>query len=670
MSGTGIEQKMVALTAAIEQHNRLYYEMDAPTITDAEYDQLFRELVEMEAKHPEYASPTSPTQRVGGKALAKFVSVVHTVPMLSIANAMDGTEARAFVERVATGLGIRPEQVELVSEPKYDGLSCSVRYEFGKLIQAATRGDGTTGEDVTAQAKTIRNLPLRIDDTSPVLEVRGEVMMAKADFASVNIARVADGLPELANPRNGAAGALRQLDPKETAKRKLSFFAYDVVGENGVAPDWARNQVLMLRHLERLGFTVSSEIRSITGPEELLAWFAAMSVARAGLPFDIDGVVFKVKNREHRDVLGWQSRTPKWAIAYKFPPEEVSTELMSIDLQVGRTGTLTPVARLNPVRVGGVVVSNTTLHNLGQIRRKDVRVGDRVVVRRAGDVVPELARRAVTIGECPEVHSTRPLFEMPTSCPACGSPVVQEGEFHICTGGIHCKPQRVHSLTHYASRLGLDIEGLGDRVAEMLVQEGLVTKFADLYYLTVQQLETLPGFARKAAENLADAIERSVGQDLHRFIFALGIPEVGERAAKDLAKEFRDFRKLLAATPEDLLRVNGIGVETANALAAYFRSAGLTELHELLDLVKPAPPVFREGAVLQGKTLVVTGTLSKSRQDVEAAIEAAGGKVAGSVSKKTYAVVAGTNAGSKLEKATALGVLVLSEDDLAQMLIA
>lgn len=669
--------RMTELAQAIEYHNQRYYEMDDPVISDAEYDQLFRELRSLELAHPDWADPASPTLRVGGFALDKFEKVTHTVPMLSIDNAMNGQEARAFVARTAATLGLRPDEVAFTAEPKYDGLSCSLRYEDGVLTQAATRGDGTTGEDVTHQARTIRGLPLRIQmpEGLRVLEVRGEVLMAKADFEAVNQARAAAGEALLANPRNAAAGALRQLDPKETAKRKLSFYAYDVVGQN--LPGWANGQETLLHNLQRLGFSVADELASVTGSEEVLAWFEQMQSRRAALPFEIDGVVFKVKDRAHRDVLGWQNRTPRWAIAFKFPPEEAITTLTDIDLQVGRSGVLTPVARLAPVRVGGVTVTNATLHNQSQIKAKDVRVGDPVVVRRAGDVIPEVARRHRGMDEQVSLHAeaalahfSRPEFRMPDTCPVCASPVVQDGESHRCTGGVHCPPQRIHSLTHYGSRLGLDIEGLGDKAAELLVQHGLVHDFADLYGLTPDVVAKLPGYAQRSAEQLVTAIAASSGRPLHRFLYALGIPEVGERTAKDLARAFGEVSVLANASEAELLAVPGVGPETAQAILGYFGSWAPDEFSRLVALARPVAAEAGAVGALSGKTLVVTGSLSRPRSEVEAAIEAAGGKVAGSVSKKTHAVVAGEAAGSKLAKAQELGIAVWTEDQLMRMLNA
>lgn len=667
---TQASARIAELAQAIEYHNHRYYELDDPAIADADYDLLFRELRDLEESHPEWKDPASPTQRVGGKALDKFSKVTHEVPMLSIDNAMSNEEAAAFVNRVAQALGCPAEFVELTAEPKYDGLSCSLRYEDGVLTLAATRGDGTTGEDVTAQARTIRNLPLRVQTSLPVLEVRGEVLMEKADFEAVNAQRAAEGQQLLANPRNAAAGGLRQLDPKETAKRRLKFYAYDVVSKGGGLPVWAESQETMLLTLKQMGFSVAAGLQTVTGPAEVEGWFRQMTAARPALPFEIDGVVFKVRRREHRQVLGWQSRTPRWAIAYKFPPEEVTTTLDAIELQVGRSGVLTPVARLKPVRVGGVVVANATLHNLGQVRAKDVRPGDQVVVRRAGDVIPEVARLAPMEAHERDAHQMAVEFGMPSVCPACGAPVVQDGEAYVCTGGIHCPPQRIFSLTHYASRLGMDIEGLGEKVAEQLVTAGLVQSFIDLYGLTADQVADLPGFARKSAENLVDAIAASKGRPQHRFLYALGIPEVGERTAKDLARHFGDVIALALAAEEDLQRVEGVGPETANAVTAALGDWGINALSALVAAAAPAPAdtSAAAGGVLSGKTLVVTGTLSVPRGDIEAAIEAAGGKVSGSVSKKTYAVVAGEAAGSKLAKARSLGVPVWDEAKLRETL--
>lgn len=673
---TDVKSRMQVLAQEIEYHNHRYYVLDDPVIPDAEYDRLFRELADLEAAHPELTDPASPTQRVGGQALSAFASAVHTLPMLSIDNAMNEAEARKFMERVAATLGLAADQVEMTAEPKYDGLSLELTYVHGVLVEASTRGDGLTGENVTAQAKTIRNIPLRLNAEAPPprLIVRGETLMEKADFRALNEANRTKGLKEFANTRNAAAGSLRQLDPKITAQRKLKFYAYDIA----VAPDepvhaWAETQNTLLAYLQALGFTVSDRVTLATGPDQMQQVFADFATARASLPFDIDGVVFKIRDRAHRVTLGWQARTPKWAIAYKFPPEDAVTTLSAIDIQVGRTGVLTPVARLEPVNVGGVVVTNATLHNLSQVQRLDVRAGDRVVVHRAGDVIPEVSGRVTERDSAQEAeHAGREAFSMPTHCPACGSLVVKEGEAHYCTGGVRCTPQRVNSLIHYGSRLCMDIEGLGDKTAQQLVDANLVHDLVDLYTLTLEQVKTLPGFAAKSAQNLVDAIAGSAGRDLNRFIHALGIPEVGEQTAKDLARHFVSFDAFLAATEDDLLAIAGVGPETASAVVA-----SLEELNEnqartqtLLLYVQPKAYVAAASAKpLEGKTLVVTGTLSKPREEIKAMIEAAGGKVAGSVSKKTYAVVAGEEAGSKLDKAQALGVPVWTEAELNQALI-
>lgn len=659
--------RMAYLLSEIEKHNNNYYNLDSPVIPDAEYDILFRELVELETVYPLFKDPASPTQRVGGTPSDRFAKVRHSVPMLSIDNAMTEDEARAFYQRVVASLVGHVGDLDFVAEPKYDGLSLNLKYLDGVLVQAVTRGDGETGEDVTAQARTIRNLPLRLKGANfpSLVEVRGETLLEKADFEEINKSRGAAGVQLLANPRNAAAGGLRQLDPKETAARRLKFYGYDVVLPNAENLDWASSQKLVLAWLSENGFSVSTAVSEVSGEQGIVDWFNTMKSIRASLPYEIDGVVFKVKNRALHQGIGWNSRTPKWAIAFKFPPEEMATQLLSIDVQVGRSGAITPVARLAPVRVGGVVVANATLHNLAQIKRLDVRVGDRVVVRRAGDVIPEIARLAPMNSLEAKSHAAALEFSIPSVCPECGSSVVQDGESYVCTGGMACTPQRVYSLTHYASRLGMNIEGLGDKVAEQLVSFGLVSHWADLYLLTADSLLGLPGFAAKSADNLVAAIKSSSGLPLHRFVYALGIPEVGENTAKLLARHFGTFGALASASRAALLEVDGVGKETADSLLAYFSEHATAAMELLLSHVVPAPNTESLGAgPLTGKTLVVTGAMTRPRPEIEALIEASGGKAAGSVSKKTFAVVAGEAAGSKLAKAKELGIQIWTEQEL------
>lgn len=630
-----------------------YYVNDNPIVTDAVYDDLFRKLVQYETDYPELVEPDSPTQRVGGAVLADLPSVKHQVPMLSLGNAMDEAEAKAFCATVAQELGVTPNSLVMMREPKYDGLSCSLRYENGLLVQAVTRGDGEEGEDVTAQAKTIPTIPLRLKE--PVSrEVRGEVLMSKADFLQLNERMVAAGEKTFANPRNAAAGSLRVKDPKVTASRRLTFYAYTLLD----AADIVDTQEHALEWLKQAGFKVSDKAKVICGVEELQAAFAEMAELRQSLPFDIDGVVFKLNRFDEQEQLGWNNRTPRWATAYKFPAEECTTIAEAIDTQVGRTGVITPVARLKPVFVGGVTVTNATLFNLAQVRLKNVRVGDHVIIRRAGDVIPEL------VSSIPELRADNvPEWQMPTHCPSCGSPVVQVQSSHVCTGGTSCPDQRLYRIAHYGQRQTMNIDGLGEATVLQLLNEGLITTMSDLYKLTPADLERLPGWAKTSAKNLVDAIAATVGRPLRRFIFALGIEEVGEGTSKRLAKAFGTWDKLRAATAAELQAIPDIGEVTATSILAAFNDEHFgKEIDTLAELVKPEGEVVVVGGPLAGKTVVVTGTLpTLSRDEAKALVERLGGKASNSVSKKTFTVVVGENAGSKLATATELGIPVEDE---------
>jgi DNA ligase (NAD+) len=655
------EQKVRKLRETIERHNRLYYLEDAPEITDAEYDRLFRELQALEERHPELRSADSPTQRVGGAPVSEFAEVRHRTPMLSINNAFDEEEVRAFDKRARETLGV--DVIEYAAEPKFDGLAISLTYRKGAFIQGATRGDGTAGEDVTSNLRTIRSIPLSIPGQDE-LEVRGEVLMYRKDFDRLNARQKELEEKEYVNPRNAAAGAVRQLDSKITATRRLRFFAYALASESA-----AGTHSDALDRLEKLGFPVCKERDTVSGADGLLAYYARIGKMRDRLPYAIDGVVYKVNRLDWQEKLGFVSRAPRFALAHKYPAEEQSTEVVGIDIQVGRTGALTPVAKLKPVFVGGVTVSNATLHNEGELHRKDVRVGDTVIVRRAGDVIPEVV--SVQLDRRP---AEAVPFVMPKECPVCGSAVVRNEEEAVarCSGGLFCAAQRKQSLLHFASRRAMDIEGLGEKIVDQLVDKGLVHTPADLYRLSVEQLSGLERMAEKSAANVFDALERSKRTSLERFVYALGIRNVGETTARDFARHFGDLQPLLGASEETLLQVPDVGPVVARSVRQF-----LDEQHNrkvVDELVRAgvnwpkSEPAPRRPAGAS-KTFVLTGTLSgMSRDEARAAIEAKGHKVAGSVSKKTDFVIAGEDAGSKLDKARALGVPVLEEKDFTAML--
>lgn len=629
-----------------------YYVLDAPDVSDAVYDSLFRELQELEAADPSLVTPDSPTQRVGGVTLDYLPVAVHSVPMLSIDNAMDAAEAARFVAGVAAELGLPELEVEFTREPKYDGLACSLTYLNGQLMRAATRGDGETAEDVTAQARTVHTIPLQL----PVAftgEIRGEVLIKRVDFIKLNEARLSAGEEPFVNTRNAAAGSLRALDPKVTAKRRLSFYAYSVVSSESQNFE---SQHEVLEFLDELGFLVGS-VQACKGVAGVQAAFEALGAQRALLPYDIDGVVFKVASFAQQEELGFNNRTPRWAIAYKFPAEERTTLVNDIDIQVGRTGVLTPVARLNPVFVGGVTVTNSTLHNQDQVWAKDIRIGDTVVVRRAGDVIPEIVR------SLPELRNNGEVWQMPHHCPSCGSPVIQVQAAHVCTGGTSCPDQRLFRIAHFGSRLGMDIDGLGESSVEQLLEAGLIASTSDLYRLDAAKVATLEGWGKVSAANLLSAIADSVGRPLRKFIFSLGIEGVGEGTAKRLAAAFGNWEALRAASEAELLAVPDVGpITVASIMAAFSDPHYGPEIDLLASYVRPATEAVVAGGVLSGKTVVITGTLpTLSREEAKALVEALGGKASDSVSKKTYAVVAGEAAGTKLTKAQELGVLVADE---------
>lgn len=657
-----------SLRERVAHHAWRYYALDDPDITDAEYNVLFRRLQTLEDAHPDLITADSPTQRIGSRPLDKFVHFEHARPMLSLRDAMNEEEAMAFVDAVARDLGVHESQVEFFGEPKYDGLAISLRYERGVLQVGATRGDGTVGENVTLQVRTIRNLPLRLPESLDI-DIRGEVVMLKRDFDLVNEELKARGEKLLANPRNAAAGSLRQLDPRVTASRRLTFMAYGAVQLDGSPLPGIATHSALIGRLRKLKFAISPIARKLRGKEGIRALFAEIGEGRADLPFAIDGTVFKVDAMSAQDQLGWNNRTPRFAVAYKYPAEEMPTVVNRITVQIGRTGVVTPVAKVEPVFVGGVTLSSITLHNLAQIHHKDVRVGDTVIVRRAGDVIPELVR---SVPENRPAHA--PVFEMPTSCPVCGSPIHQApGDAgYFCTGNLKCPDQQLYRLSHFASRLAMNIDGLGEQTVSRLLEANLVRLPSDFYALRVSDIQSLPGFAEVSSRNLVDGIAASVSPDLHRFLFALGIEEVGEKTAKDLALAFGSWPAFRAAGADALLAVPGLGPVTAHSVISYFRDSVLgAEADRLAAILRPRSAATRATGPLYGYTLVLTGTLPNlTREEAQAMVEKAGGKVAGSVSKKTHAVVAGDAAGSKLDKARDLGVAVWDEARLQEVCLA
>jgi len=713
---TAAQARLQTLRAQLHHHAHQYYVLDTPQIPDAEYDRLFQELQAIEAAHPEWVTPDSPTQRVGGKPLEQFASVRHAVPMLSIRTETDteSTGAEAFDARVRKELELSETDppVEYVAELKFDGLAMNLRYEHGVLVQAATRGDGETGEDVTQNIRTIGQIPLRLPadvaptlpasrgslppegalapwggpaalGVPPVLEVRGEVYMRRDDFEALNerqrnrIAAGEKGEKTFVNPRNAAAGAVRQLDPAIAAQRPLSFFAYglgEVTPIEQGGPAFSTHYA-MLQTLKSWGFPVAAQVGIAQGAPELIAYHRRIGAKRDQLPFDIDGVVYKVNSLALQQRLGFVTREPRWAVAHKYPAQEQLTTVLAIDVQVGRTGKLTPVAKLAPVFVGGVTVTNATLHNEDEARRKDVRLGDTVIVRRAGDVIPEVVSVLVE-----KRVADAPQFTMPHVCPVCQSAAVrEEGEAdYRCTGGLFCSAQRKQSILHFAQRRAVEVEGLGDKLVEQLVDAGIVNTLPDLYRLGLTALAAMDRMAEKSAQNLLDALQKSKQTTLPRFLFGLGIRHVGEATAKELARHFGTLDAIMDATEEALLGVSDVGPIVAQSIRTFFAQPHNREVVEALR--KPEPdgcglhweegePAAQAPKLLAGKTFVLTGTFpTLSRDQAKDLLEAAGAKVAGSVSKKTSYVVAGTDAGSKLVKANELGVPVLDEAAMLAML--
>ena len=680
------------LRAQLHHHGHLYYVLDAPTVPDAEYDRLFKELQALETTHPELITPDSPTQRVGGRPLDAFVSVRHAMPMLSIRTETDteATGAEAFDGRIRKELSLSESDpwVDYVAELKFDGLAMNLRYEHGVLVQAATRGDGEMGEDVTQNIRTIGQIPLKLQ-TPPasdslfeaanarvpeVLEVRGEVYMARADFEALNErqrARIAQGMKgekTFVNPRNAAAGAVRQLDPAIAAERPLSFFAYglgEVTPEAQGGPHFDTHYGLLLA-LRSWGFPVAEQTSTVQGAQGLVAFHQRMGQARDALPFDIDGVVYKVNRLDWQRQLGFVTREPRWAVAHKYPAQEQLTTVQAIEVQVGRTGKLTPVAKLAPVFVGGVTVTNATLHNETEARRKDVRVGDTVVVRRAGDVIPEV----VSVIAEKRLHEAQ-IFTMPTTCPVCGSAAVREEDEadHRCTGGLFCSAQRKQAILHFAHRRAVEIEDLGDKLVEQLVDAGVVNTLPDLYRLGFTALASLDRMAEKSANNVLASIEKSKQTTLPRFLFGLGIRHVGEATAKELVRHFGKLDAIMDATLNQLLQVPDVGPVVAQSLRTFFDQG---HNREVVEQLRACGLQWQEGEAtagaslpLAGQTFVLTGTLpTLSRDQAKDMLEALGAKVAGSVSKKSHCVVAGAEAGSKLDKAQELGIRVLDEAGL------
>jgi DNA ligase (NAD+) len=662
-----MKERIYHLREIIHEYNYAYYVLDDPRVPDSEYDRLFKELQELESTYPELITPDSPTQRVGATPLESFAEMIHLAPMLSLANAFTPEEVHEFDQRVRERLQLGV--VEYVAEPKLDGLAISLHYEQGILIRAATRGDGSRGEEVTQNVRTIKNVPLKLRDSDypSFLEVRGEVVILKKDFVKLNQQQQTKGEKIFANPRNAAAGSLRQLDPRITAKRPLTFWCYGIGKVAGVLP---HSHYDTLQQLQRWGLP-TNQAQVVKGAAGCLTYYEQILSQRETLPFDIDGVVYKVNTIAQQDQLGSISRSPRWAIAHKLPAQEALTKILAIDVQVGRTGALTPVARLAPVNVGGVTVTNATLHNQDEIHRKDIRVGDTVIVRRAGDVIPEVVK--VLIEHRP-VDTVR--FYLPQQCPICGSEVLRPETESIarCSGGLFCPAQRKQALRHFASRSALDIEGLGEKLIEQLVDKGLVKSLADIYTLTHDQWVSLERMGCKSADNLLKALEHSKTTTLERFLYALGIREVGETTVRTLVQYFKQLDPLVRATEAELQNIPDVGPIVAKQIATFFhQSHNLEAIKKLREVGIHWPETTLSPAVvdqpLAGKTFVLTGTLATfTRDQATARLVKLGAKVSQSVSKKTHYVIAGEQAGSKLEKAQQLKVTILNEQEFTQLL--
>lgn len=662
-----IRREVEKLRKEINEHNYHYYVLDKPEIPDAVYDQLFERLKKIEAEYPETITSTSPTQRVGAKPLKAFASVHHKIPMLSLDNAFDEEQVRAFDTRLHDRLDSE-KPLDFTCEPKLDGLAISLQYENGELIRAATRGDGETGEEVTQNVRTIESVPLQLrgHDFPKVLEVRGEVILSRAGFEKLNKLAEKRGEKIFVNPRNAAAGSLRQLDPRITAERPLSFYAYflGVIEGDQLPP----SQYKILQQLKSWGLPIAADIQLVKGIEGCLAYYAHLQKIRERLPFDIDGVVYKVDSIKLQQKLGFISRAPRWAIAHKFPAQEAMTKVKEIEFQVGRTGAITPVARLEPVFVGGVTVSNATLHNFDEVYRKDIRLGDTVILRRAGDVIPEIVGPVLT--KRPKNTS---LIKIPKHCPVCHAEVIKpEGEATArCMGGLYCRAQLQETIKHFTSRRAMDIEGLGDKIVELLLQEKVITDVAGIYQLDKATLAALPRLGEKSADNILAAIEKSKKTTLARFLYALGIREVGEATARELARHFHDLKPLMQATPEALEKIQDIGPIVSAHIVGFFHQKHNVELiDKLIRLGVHWPKEKAEfKSKIAGKTFVLTGTLVQmTREEAEEKIEALGGKASSSVSKNTDYVVVGENPGSKYDKAKKLDVTIIDEKTLIKLI--
>jgi DNA ligase (NAD+) len=663
-----IQQKINQLRHSLNEHNYYYYVLDDPQIPDSEYDRLMRELQWLETQYPEVITPDSPTQRVGAAPLSTFAEVIHTLPMLSLSNAFTSEEIQDFAQRLRERLAT--EQIEYVAELKLDGLAINLCYEDGLLITAATRGDGRRGEDVTQNVRTIQSIPLRLrgHDYPTRLEVRGEILMPKAGFEQLNQHQIAQGEKPFANPRNAAAGSLRQLDPRITATRPLIFFAYGVGHTEGKSlPDTHSDT---LQRFQAWGLPISPHRQVVKDIQGCLTYYQSMLAQRHHLPIEVDGVVYKVNQFNQQEQLGFISRSPRWAIAHKFPAQEVLTQVLAIEVQVGRTGALTPVARLAPVNVGGVTVTNATLHNQDEISRKDIRVGDTVIIRRAGEVIPEVV--SVVIDQRPV--TTQP-FVFPQQCPVCGSAVSRLAGEAIarCRAGLFCSAQRKQALQHFASRPAMNIEGLGEKLIDQLVESGLVNNIADIYTLKPAQLANLERMGEKSALNLIAAIDKSQATTLARFLYALGIREVGEATAQILAQHFGQLEPLMQATAETLQQIPNIGPVVAQSIVSFFQQPHHRDLIGRLPALgihwAAAQSICTPKQPLQGQIFVLTGILAQlTRDEATAKLQALGAKVSQSVSKKTTCVVAGDQAGSKLAQAQSLGIKVIDEKALLDLL--
>lgn len=682
MSEENIINRMAVICQQIHRYNHQYYVLDEPSVPDVEYDRLMRELTTLETEYPQLKLLDSPSQKVGGVALKSFSQVVHQLPMLSLDNVFSAQEWQAFVKRLIDRLNKSQAKATvdfaICAEPKLDGLAVSLRYENGVFVQAATRGDGTVGENITENVRTIKSIPLRLQGTSfpDVLEVRGEVFMPKASFDALNQQAIKKGEKGFANPRNAAAGSLRQLDSKITAKRNLAFYAYGLgfvgVSEdgNGVGENWlATSHYQRLCQIKALGLPMCPEVKLLENATQVEDFYQHILQQRAALSYEIDGTVFKVDDIALQQQLGFVARAPRWATAYKFPAQEELTILEAVDFQVGRTGAITPVARLKPIFVGGVTVSNATLHNQDEIDRLGIQINDTVIIRRAGDVIPQIV--SVVVERRPE---NAEVISFPKVCPVCESAVMKaEGEAVLrCTGGLYCQAQRKEAIKHFASRKALDVDGLGDKLVEQLVDEGLIKTPADLFKLTSLDVSTMARMGQKSADNLIKGLESAKSTTLAKFVYALGIREVGETTAANLAQYFRTFAAIKAANDEQLQQVPDVGVIVAKNIVNFFAQAHNLEVVEELEAIMSWPDIevkSDDELPLKDQTFVLTGTLSKmGRNEAKAALQALGAKVSGSVSAKTHYLVAGEKAGSKLVKAQDLGVSVLTEDEMIALL--